>query len=102
MTRCVLHDAPPHGPAEVDAASPGATVIDVRTPEGFARLHLASAVNVPLDEILAGRTPAEAGNGVVVVCARGARSTQAHAALEARGVRGLASLRGGLERYRGD
>lgn len=102
VTRRVLHDAPPHGPAEVDAPAPGATVIDVRTPEEFAQFHLAGAVNVPLDEILAGHTPAEAETGAVVVCARGARSAQAVAALESRGVRGLASLRGGLERYRGD
>ncbi|WP_342319548.1 ThiF family adenylyltransferase [Corynebacterium mayonis] len=102
VTRRVLVDAPPHGPAEVDAPAPGATVIDVRTPEEFARSHLEGAVNVPLDEILAGRTPAEAENGAVVVCARGARSAQAVAALEARGVRGLASLRGGLQRYRSD
>lgn len=102
VTRRVLRDAPPHGPAQVDALAPGATVIDVREPEEFAAFHLPGSLNVPLGDILGGYAPPEAENGAVVVCARGVRSAQAVAALESRGVRGLASLRGGLERYTGN
>lgn len=97
----VLRAEPPRGPAEVTEVAPGALVLDVREPEEYADFHLPGSVNVPLGEILAGTTPPELENGAVVVCAGGVRAAQAVAALEARGVAGLASLRGGLNRLRG-
>ncbi|MEX3505076.1 ThiF family adenylyltransferase [Corynebacterium sp. LK2510] len=99
VTQRVRSSDPPRGPAEVASITAGATVIDVREPEEFAAFHLPGAVNYPLGDILAGVTPDEAENGAVVVCARGMRSAQAVEALTARGVHGLASLRGGLEQY---
>lgn len=98
VTEKVLTSAPPTGPAEVtlDDITPATTVIDVREPHEFAAGHLAGAINVPLGDILAGTTPDELENGGVIVCAAGVRSAQAVAALEARGLTGLASLRGGL------
>ena len=78
----------------------GACIIDVREPTEFAEFHLPGAINVPLAEILGGYTPPAVENGAVVVCARGARSAHAVDALARRGVTGLASLRGGLTRFR--
>ena len=46
-----------------------------------------------------GETPDELENGGVIVCASGVRSSEAVAILEARGLTGLASLRGGMERF---
>ena len=76
----------------------GATLIDVREPHEFATTHLPGAINVPLGAILDGHTPPELENGGVLTCASGVRSAQAVAALNARGIRGVASLRGGMER----
>ncbi|OFT82692.1 ThiF family adenylyltransferase [Corynebacterium sp. HMSC29G08] len=89
---------PPTGPAEVEIIAEGATIIDVREPEEFTAFHLPGAINVPLGRILDGENPNKLENGGVIVCASGVRSAQAVAALQARGLTGLASLRGGLER----
>lgn len=98
VTRRVRCSPPPAAPAEVTLAdiTRETTVVDVREPAEFAAGHLPGAINVPLGDILAGATPDELENGGVIVCAAGVRSAQAVAALEARGVSGLASLRGGL------
>ena len=88
---------------EVDEVPDGAVLIDVREPEEVANFAIPGSVNVPLGEILAGRTPAEiTGAGerdVVVYCAGGVRSARAVAALDERGVAGLLSLRGGIDRW---
>lgn len=98
VTARVLAEDPPQGPAEVDQLTAGATLIDVREPHEFATTHLPGAINVPLGAILDGYTPPELENGGVLICASGVRSAQAVAALNARGIRGVASLRGGMER----
>ncbi|MDK8305959.1 MULTISPECIES: ThiF family adenylyltransferase [Corynebacterium] len=98
VTARVLAEDPPQGPAEVEELTQGATLIDVREPHEFATIHLPNAINVPLGEILNGYTPPELENGGVLICASGVRSAQAVAALNARGIRGVASLRGGMER----
>ena len=98
VTARVLAEDPPQGPAEVDQLTAGATLIDVREPHEFATTHLPGAINVPLGVILDGYTPPELENGGVLICASGVRSAQAVAALNARGIRGVASLRGGMER----
>lgn len=98
VTARVLAEDPPQGPAEVEELTQGATLIDVREPAEFATSHLPGAINVPLGRILNGYTPPELENGGVLICASGVRSAQAVAALNARGIRGVASLRGGMER----
>lgn len=98
VAKRVLEEAPPQGPAEVEEVAKGTTLVDVREPAEFAANHLPGAINVPLGEILNGYTPPELENGGVLICAMGVRSAQAVAALEARGVTGLASLRGGMDR----
>ena len=100
VTERVRTGTPPHGPVEVTEVPPGSTIIDVREPKEFAEFHLPGAINVPLAEILGGYTPPEVDNGAVVVCAHGTRSAHAVDALERRGITELASLRGGLARFR--
>ncbi len=64
-------------PGEVQAwLQQGARVIDVRTPNEFARGHLPMAMNLPLDE-LADRLPREIpdrNTPLLLHCASGARS----------------------------
>lgn len=98
VAKRLLTEDPPRGPAEVAELTEGATLIDVREPAEFATSHLPGAINVPLGRIVNGYTPPELENGGVVICASGVRSAQAVAALAERGVRGVASLRGGMER----
>lgn len=97
VTETTRTATPPRGPAEVSGIEPGAFVLDVRTPEEFREHSLAHSVNVPLADILAGETP-QIENGAVVVCASGIRSAQAVEILSQRGVPGVASLKGGLQR----
>ena len=69
----------------------GATVIDVRTTSEFARGHLPTATNIPVDEV-AGRLPeidklvgGDKTKPVVVYCAAGSRSAKAQRTLEEAG-----------------
>ncbi|CAM3108110.1 MULTISPECIES: ThiF family adenylyltransferase [Corynebacterium] len=100
VTERVRELDPPHGPAEVGSIPPGAVLIDVREPSEYATDHIRGAINVPLGRVLDGYTPPELAGGGVLICASGARSARAVAALEARGVRGVASLRGGMDGLR--
>ena len=68
----------PESEAAHQAVAAGARLIDVRTPEEFARGHLDGAVNIPFDQ-LADRV-AEVGptdTAVVVYCHSGGRSAVA-------------------------
>lgn len=92
--------------AEVDEVPAGATLIDVREPHEHSAFVIEGSVNVPLPEILSmDGVPEVVAGGVdkpgpvVLYCAGGVRSAQAVAALEERGVSGLLSLRGGIDRW---
>jgi rhodanese-related sulfurtransferase len=75
----------------------GARVLDVRSPQEYARGHVPGAVNVPLEELLA--APASAGSdGVHVVCQSGRRSLEAARALEQAGVTAV-SVAGGTSAW---
>lgn len=68
----------------------GATVIDVRTADEFADGHLATAKNIPVDEVSARLAEVEQAVGakdkpVVVYCAAGGRAAAAKVTLEAAG-----------------
>jgi rhodanese-related sulfurtransferase len=65
---------------------PGATIVDVRTPQEFQAGHVVGSIHIPLqeipkrmDELRALATP------LVLCCARGIRSGQAVAYLQQRG-----------------
>lgn len=59
------------------AVDGGAYLLDVRTPAEFADGHVASAVNLPLDEVQARADEVPADRPVYVICRSGSRSAQA-------------------------
>ncbi|MEU5975596.1 rhodanese-like domain-containing protein [Streptomyces sp. NPDC047315] len=76
-------------------------VVDVRTPGEYASGHLPGAVNVPLDQLrraLPELTGAAGRRPLLMVCASGARSERACAALARHGVR-AATLVGGTSAW---
>ena len=69
----------------------GAVVLDVRTADEFASGHIAGAVNIPVAELgqrmgeVAALVKTDKAAPLVVYCASGSRSTQAHQELSAAG-----------------
>ena len=59
----------------------GAHLVDVRTPQEFAQGALPGAVNVPLQNLLAGMQQLEQEQPIIFYCASGMRSQQAAQAL---------------------
>lgn len=86
-------------------ATPGALLLDVRTPQEYRNGHIPGSQNVPLQVIdaAAGRIEAK-DTPVFVYCQSGGRSSQAAAALTRMGysnvknIGGIASYSGTLER----
>ena len=83
------------------ANTPGARVIDVRTPEEYAEGHLPGAENIPLDAIP--RAHFEQGGRLFVYCYSGARSGRAVSFLKGKGLDavnmgGIAGYKGKLEK----
>ncbi|WP_030619231.1 rhodanese-like domain-containing protein [Streptomyces fulvoviolaceus] len=77
------------------------TVVDVRTPGEYASGHLPGAHNIPLDHLdrALPALKAAAGRGdLLVVCASGARSTQACTTLAEHGIT-AATLTGGTNAW---
>ncbi|MGW0584696.1 rhodanese-like domain-containing protein [Streptomyces sp. NPDC002920] len=76
-------------PDEAHARLHQLTVIDVRTPGEYASGHLPGAHNIPLDHLdtaLPALKTAAERSGLLVVCASGARSTQACTTLAGHGI----------------
>ena len=59
----------------------GAHLVDVRTPQEYVLGALPGAVNVPLQNLLAGIQQLEQGKPIILYCASGMRSQQAAQAL---------------------
>ena len=78
-------------------STPGAVLLDVRTPEEYRAGHIPGAQNLPLDRLDTIAEPA--GSPLFVYCRSGARSAQAKARL-ARAGYSVTDL-GGLLGYRG-
>jgi rhodanese-related sulfurtransferase len=79
----------------------GASVIDVRTAAEFAGGHIASAINVPVDQIATASASWSKDQPIVVYCATGARSAQAASYLAGAGFRTVYDLSGGLVAWTG-
>ena len=95
-------------PADINAGvaafreTPGAKLIDVRTPAEFADGHIPGAVNVPLQQI--GHIAAVAPDRfapLFAYCLSGARSAQAVAALKRAGYADVRNI-GGMGSWRGE
>ena len=67
-------------------STPGAVLLDVRTPEEYAAGHIPGSRNVPLDELHWSELPEDPGTPLFVCCLSGARSRQAAPAAAAGGV----------------
>ena len=86
-------------------ATPGARLIDVRTPGEYAGGHIPGAANVPLQQISAIVSEApDKSTPLFVYCLSGGRSAQAAAALkragygDVRNIGGIGSWNGEVER----
>lgn len=78
----------------------GATLVDIREPDEFAREHIAGAVSMPLSQISKSHLRLEPGGDVVFHCKSGMR-TNSHCERLAAIVDGPASmLEGGLEAWK--
>lgn len=79
------------------------TVLDVRTPDEFARLgHLPHARLLPVDLIAAGPAIVPDDSGVLVYCEHGVRSAHAAEVLAAAGISPVFDLEGGMAAWRGE
>lgn len=95
-------------PADINAGvqefreTPGARLIDVRTPAEFAEGHIPGAANVPLQQLgsITAVAP-EASTPLFVYCLSGGRSSQAVAALKRAGYTDVRNI-GGINAWRGE
>ena len=79
---------------ESDIAS-GAPLIDTRTPEEFSESHIQDALNLPLDNIKAGKVPsAQKDEKIYLYCRSGNRSAEAKQILEKAGFTNIVDLGG--------
>jgi rhodanese-related sulfurtransferase len=89
-----------HRPIEMDKAQQllrqGATVIDVRSPQEYAQLHLPKAVNMPLESLADSLHQLPTGT-LLVHCKSGMRSNMATGLLRKRGIKDVHNL-GGFDR----
>ena len=97
--------AAPSAPERVDAArfseviaSPGVTIIDVRTPEEFAAGHIEGAVNYPVELPEFGSQVAalDPAGTYAVYCRSGNRSQAAVAGMVQAGIPGIYELANGI------
>lgn len=83
------------------SATPGAVLLDVRTPQEYREGHIPNSVNVPL-QALGGAEPVPAGKDapLFVYCHSGARSRQAVGLLGRMGYANAKNI-GGIAAYKG-
>lgn len=72
-------------PADLAAAGPNITLIDVREPDEFASGHVPGAVNIPLGDVPARMGEIPADEPVYLICRSGGRSARAGEYLEQNG-----------------
>jgi rhodanese-related sulfurtransferase len=80
----------------------GASIVDVRTPAEFEAGHIASAINVPVDQLQMVAPAWDKNQPVVVYCATGARSAEAATYLAGAGFKKVYDLTGGLVTWTGE
>lgn len=75
-----------------------ALVIDLRSPEAFARGHIVNAKNIPLDELEANneKISGHRAKALVAVCESGTSSTKAVDKLRKAGFESVYGLKGGI------
>ncbi len=93
---------PPDALAVVLAGDDAPLLLDVRTPEEFARGHVPGATLVPVQELEArlGELEAYKRRGVIAYCEVGGRASKAAELLRARGFSSVRLLDGSMRRWR--
>ena len=82
-------------------ATPGAILLDVRTPQEYSEGHIPGSKNVPLQALgAAGSVPAGKDTPLFVYCRSGARSRQAAGLLVQMGCKNVKNI-GGITAYKG-
>lgn len=81
------------------AAEPGLLVVDIRTPDEFARFHLRGALNLPMSELSTALAPYK-NSGLIVLYSNGmTHPAQARDSLARQGFRNVFILTDGLEGF---
>lgn len=73
-----------------------AVVIDVRSPESYAKGHIVNSRNIPADQLEKERVGTDGSHAVLTVDDNGMSASRAAAKLRAAGLENVFSLRGGL------
>lgn len=89
-----------HAGVEQCRSTPGAVLLDVRTPEEYADGHIPGSVNIPLNNLGDVSQVARQDTPLFVYCRSGARSASATAALEQDGYSSVTNI-GGIASWRG-
>lgn len=77
----------------------GATLLDVRTAQEYNGVHIAEALNIPVQAMAAGPVqglPADKTTPIVTICGSGKRSLSAMLLLKAQGYEKVKSVKGGM------
>ena len=75
------------------------TLLDVREPWEYERVHLPDCLHIPMDDLRARLTELDPQRTYVVLCHHGNRSRQVTAFLQARGFSQVINLAGGIEAW---
>lgn len=89
-------------PAEVvKLINADAVVVDLRSPEAFAKGHIVNAKNIPIDELDAQRNKLESmkAQAIVAVCDAGTTANRAIERLRKAGIEKVYGLRGGMSAW---
>lgn len=90
----------PHEVAELQAKSGDRlTLLDVREPWEYERVHLPDCLHIPMDEVRVRLAELDPQRTYVVLCHHGNRSQQVAAFLQARGFSQVINLAGGIEAW---
>lgn len=94
-----IHDLPP-GTAAIWLAAGRCPLLDVRTPQEFARCHVPGSINIPWERMQTAPIPetVREREAVMVICRSGRRAARAALLLRAAGVRRLFNV-GGLSSW---
>ena len=76
-----------------------ATVLDIRSPETYARGHIVNAKNIPLAELDASLDKVKKYKSIIAVCDAGNSSNQAVNTLRKAGLDNVYGLRGGINAW---
>jgi rhodanese-related sulfurtransferase len=73
------------------------TIIDVREPWEYERVHLPDCLHIPMDELRDRLDELDQGHTYVILCHHGNRSLQVAAFMQSMGFRSVINLAGGID-----